>query len=113
MPPRCAAVHDAFDSVTDAPDDALVRAIQLAGEIPRCGEALVIAATDAVQERSSGGRHERLTARPGCRSVNELLLATMLADARAAGVCERAACAASRTVDHDGRDASGQVSRAA
>src|SRR5699024_5442241 len=61
-----AAVVDALPQIADLPDAEVMRLLNASGRVLRSNDALQVAATVQVRERSEGLRGERMTTSHGC-----------------------------------------------
>lgn len=87
-------------------DDDLLRAMTAAGGVLRHAEALLIAATAHVEERSAVGIEIKMTTRYGCRKANELVQrATLVSSQRAAEVVRAARAVQEPTILSSGEPA--------
>ncbi|PKI90559.1 hypothetical protein CW368_10265 [Actinomycetales bacterium SN12] len=68
-----AVVGDALPHIADLPDAQVMRLLDASGRMLRSNDALQVAATAQVRERSEGLRAERMTTSYGCDRPADLL----------------------------------------
>lgn len=78
------AVGDALSIIADLPDAEVMRLLDASGRVLRSNDALQVAATVQVRERSEGMRGERMTTSYGCGRPADLLQMVLRTDARSA-----------------------------
>lgn len=86
-----AAVVDALPQIADLPDAEVMRLLNASGRVLRSNDALQVAATVQVRERSEGLRGERMTTSHGCDRPADLLQMVLRTDARSAARLVKAA----------------------
>lgn len=86
-----AAVADALPHIADLPDGEVMRLLDASGRMLRSNDALQIAATGQVRERSEGVRGERMTTSYGFDRPADLLQMVLRVDARSAARLVKAA----------------------
>lgn len=86
-----AAVVDALPQIADLPDAEVMRMLNASGRVLRSNDALQVAATVQVRERSEGLRGERMTTSYGGDRPADLLQMVLRADARSAARLVKAA----------------------
>ncbi|MFJ4046782.1 DUF222 domain-containing protein [Microbacterium sp. NPDC089987] len=86
-----AVVGDALPHIADLPDAQVMRLLDASGRMLRSNDALQVAATAQVRERSEGLRAERMTTSYGCDRPADLLQMVLRVDARSAARLVKAA----------------------
>ncbi|MBD8012710.1 DUF222 domain-containing protein [Microbacterium sp. Re1] len=86
-----AAVGDALSVIADLPDAEVMRLLEASGRVLRSNDALQVAATVQVRQRSEGLRGERMTTSYGCDRPADLLQMVLRTDAKSAARLAKAA----------------------